>query len=312
MVWVKIDDKAFLHPKVATLSAGAVRLWLFSLCWATHSELDGFIPSKIPKTLGGSKSHVEELVANRLWIVAQDGWSIHDYLEYQPSVEERKSLKEARSSAGKTGGRASGVTRGGQKNEAIASGFASGLLQNNEAKPKQVLSKDEAKDEAKTKPVPVPVPVPSASDEAEKRAGARPRNLDSALKVEIQERARLLERDQSLAQWLEPERWPEVVALAESAALAIGLPAPRLSGYSRDAGLRAIIAAFATFSPGELAQVIHAIPADPWFSSGKRGLSSLTPEVIRRLLDQRSVRGRQPDYAGERTFSATGVLDDDN
>ena len=95
MSWVKIDDKAWCHPKFMALSASAVRLWLFALCWCNQHEQDGLVPAAIVKVLGGSKRDVTELVKCGLWEVSGPNWSIHDFLKYQPSRAQRNAQREA-------------------------------------------------------------------------------------------------------------------------------------------------------------------------------------------------------------------------
>ena len=95
MSWVKVDDKAWAHPKLASLSAAAVRLWLFTLCWCNQQETDGQVPRRILSVLGGSKKAAAELVASGLWERTDNGWLVHDFLKYQPSRAQRDSQREA-------------------------------------------------------------------------------------------------------------------------------------------------------------------------------------------------------------------------
>jgi hypothetical protein len=96
--WVRIDDKAWSHPKFASLPAGAVRLWMFALCWCNQQESDGFVPRSMLRVLRGTTSDASALVASCLWVESEDGWRFHDYLQYQPSRDQltaqRTSTKE--------------------------------------------------------------------------------------------------------------------------------------------------------------------------------------------------------------------------
>jgi hypothetical protein len=96
--WVRIDDKAWSHPKFASLPAGAVRLWMFALCWCNQQESDGFVPRSMLRVLRGTSSDASALVASCLWVESEDGWRFHDYLQYQPSRDQlsaqRNSTKE--------------------------------------------------------------------------------------------------------------------------------------------------------------------------------------------------------------------------
>lgn len=95
MSWVRIDDKAWSHPKLAGLSGNAVRLWLFGLCWCNQQESDGCVPSAMLRVLGGAPKVAAELVAAGLWEATDDGWRFHDYLNYQPSREQLAAQRNA-------------------------------------------------------------------------------------------------------------------------------------------------------------------------------------------------------------------------
>jgi hypothetical protein len=95
MSWVRVDDKMWSHPKFAGLSAGATRLWLFGLCWCNQQQSDGFVPSAMLRVLRGSPADAAGLVAAGLWVVGPDGWSYHDYLEYQPSRDQLTTQRNA-------------------------------------------------------------------------------------------------------------------------------------------------------------------------------------------------------------------------
>lgn len=115
MSWVRVDDKAWSHPKFASLSGNAVKLWLFALCWSNGHETDGHIPTQVLRILGGNKSDAAALCAAGLWIKIDAGWEIHDFLKYQPSAEENRRRREAKAEAGRTGGLRSAQARGQAK-----------------------------------------------------------------------------------------------------------------------------------------------------------------------------------------------------
>lgn len=94
MSWVKVDDKAWSHPKFTDLSGNAVRLWLFALCWCNQQETDGKIPRGALRVLGGSPKAARELVSAGLWEVSEAGWEVHDFLHYQPSRAQRNAQRE--------------------------------------------------------------------------------------------------------------------------------------------------------------------------------------------------------------------------
>lgn len=95
MTWVRIDDALWSHPKMLELPSGAVRLWLFALCWSGQQMSDGRVSHACVRLLGGKKTDVEKLVSAGLWDVAEDGFQIHDYLEYQTPRAKVQAEREA-------------------------------------------------------------------------------------------------------------------------------------------------------------------------------------------------------------------------
>ncbi len=95
MAWVKLDDRFYEHPKVMRLSARALRLHVFALCFAARNETNGHIPEAAIKRLMGGPKQAAELVDAGLWEVnavqSKNGshdWTIHDYLKYNPSARQ--------------------------------------------------------------------------------------------------------------------------------------------------------------------------------------------------------------------------------
>ena len=101
MPWVKLDDAFPEHRKVDSVSDGAFRLHVAGICFSSRMLTDGFIPKDrvgrlTPKV---RESHIAELVDADLWAPVVGGWSIHDYLEYNPSraeVNERREVERKR------------------------------------------------------------------------------------------------------------------------------------------------------------------------------------------------------------------------
>ena len=94
MSWVRIDDKAWCHPKFAGLSGNAVRLWLYALCWCNAQQADGHVPKSMIRTFGSSAKDVEALIMAGLWEATDDGWVFHNYLRYQPSKAKIEAKRE--------------------------------------------------------------------------------------------------------------------------------------------------------------------------------------------------------------------------
>lgn len=166
MSWVRVDDKAWAHPKFAQLSAGAVKLWLFALCWCNQYETDGAIPGAALKTLGGSKAHAAELVEVGLWDSVERGFEVRGFLEYQPSSAEIRAKREAKAEAGRAGGLS--------KSEAAAKRAASAETPDAKQDSSKPLADDLAEDLANEKQKPTPKPKPKPIDDSSRRAGEEP------------------------------------------------------------------------------------------------------------------------------------------
>ena len=135
MPWVKLDDRFPSHRKVALLSDRAFRLHVSAICWCAENLTDGHISDReltLVAHVRGVKATAKQLEDAGVWDRVDDGWVIHDYLDYNPSrdqvLAERKknaARQEAfrRRKNGKpippggsddpsSNGRSNGVTRG--------------------------------------------------------------------------------------------------------------------------------------------------------------------------------------------------------
>lgn len=152
MAWVRIDDGFAEHPKLlaTTYPALTVALQVAALCYCNRNLTDGFIPAvKVPGLLplgdglapGGDRAVwevvVEDLLELGIWEPVKGGYSIHDYLEYQPSRADAMAIHRKRSEAGKAG--------------AVARWTKGQVSDGKDGKPI-------ANDMAKSWPEPVPVP----------------------------------------------------------------------------------------------------------------------------------------------------------
>lgn len=115
MTWIKLDDNAPRHPKIANLSDKAFRWWIMGLCYASEFLTDGSLPPTFFK-LAPAKVRAE-LTGSRLWIFDDPNLRIHDYLKHQQSREtveaERRRQRDRRhTERGTTDRRTSGTTPG--------------------------------------------------------------------------------------------------------------------------------------------------------------------------------------------------------
>lgn len=90
MSWVRLDDQFPIHRKVDSLSDPAFRLHVSAICWCARNTTDGYVSeadlaAAAPRTMKRPDRFVPELVRRGVWSSAADGWTIHDYLDYQPS-----------------------------------------------------------------------------------------------------------------------------------------------------------------------------------------------------------------------------------
>lgn len=303
MSWVKIDDALPRHEKFASLSDGALALWLKANCWC-HEKLNqvtcGFVPErKVIELCGGSKAKAKrlarELVEARgeehyghehgLWHEENGGWRFHDWGDYRPestqTPEQQDDLREKRSAAGKRGAKARwGNSKPGSKVAIPTDSKPDGKTDSNS---------DGITDPVTRYPLPVATTATAAAD-------PEPRNMAEALKLPIQERSEYVEGHRHTADWLEPQRWPEVLEIAAAHHVAQGFTnTPRLLSYASDEGVKRLVQLFAAgFSVAELKTAVSS----SWWRSEKRSLRQLSPTIVERSLAGSS--GSPEDAAAER------------
>lgn len=111
MTWVKLDDQFMRNPKVVAAGRDARDLYLAGLCYSAGNLTDGFIPENALRMLAAeadisnAKRAVTALVREGLWVQADDGFHVHDYLTYNPTRESVLATREARAEAGRRGGK---------------------------------------------------------------------------------------------------------------------------------------------------------------------------------------------------------------
>ncbi len=91
MPWVKLDDRFPSHRKIALLSDRAFRLHVSAICWCSQNLTDGRISDReltLVAHVRGLKATAKQLEEAGLWDRTEDGWVIHDFLEYNPSREQ--------------------------------------------------------------------------------------------------------------------------------------------------------------------------------------------------------------------------------
>ncbi|MCL7377436.1 hypothetical protein [Streptomyces sp. 35G-GA-8] len=98
MPWVRLDDRFPSHRKVALLSDRAFRLYVSALCWSSENLTEGKLTDReltLVARVRDMKKTARELEDARLWDRVEDGWMIHDFLEYNPDRAKVKADREA-------------------------------------------------------------------------------------------------------------------------------------------------------------------------------------------------------------------------
>lgn len=102
MPWARFDDHMPSHRKVRPLSDAAFRLWVSSVCWSNANHTDGVVlchDLTYVSDVRRPRKCVAELVGSGLWEEIENGWLVHDFLDYNPSaaqVSAQRKLKTAR------------------------------------------------------------------------------------------------------------------------------------------------------------------------------------------------------------------------
>lgn len=118
MPWVRIDEHAMSHPKIAGLTDGSFRLWVQALAHCQNFLTDGLVkPVALRGMSAYSPKRRSELVAAGLWDESADGAiTVHDYLQWNDSrahvttVREREKDRKRKWREGKDSGRDAGQT----------------------------------------------------------------------------------------------------------------------------------------------------------------------------------------------------------
>lgn len=167
MAWFRIDDQAAFHAKVLMAGNEAYGAWCRAGAWSSGHGTNGRIPRAVALTIAPErvwKRLVEarlEPGGNGLAVLVEDGWQIHDFLDWNPSAEEvraeRESLREARRRAGMAGGLRSGEARRAKQGGSTDEASAKQTRSNAEAI-------EEANGEARAKQNEAPIPIPVSSN----------------------------------------------------------------------------------------------------------------------------------------------------
>ena len=105
MTWARLDDAFSDHPKIIGLTDKAFRVHVTSILYCSRLLTDGVLPKGAEVRMGATVKVVKELVTAGLWDEIPGGWTVHDYLDYNPPADEvlksRKAISESRAAGGR-------------------------------------------------------------------------------------------------------------------------------------------------------------------------------------------------------------------
>lgn len=99
MTWLRIDDLYYDHPKLRTAGPLAMAMDIAGMCYASRFLTDGFIAEAVISHLigvprGQQNKCLQSLIEAGRWEIADGGYIIHDFLEYNPSAEVTKANRK--------------------------------------------------------------------------------------------------------------------------------------------------------------------------------------------------------------------------
>jgi hypothetical protein len=87
MVWFRVNDGLFSDPKWSKTTNISRALWVTAGSWCAAYLTDGHVPRNTLRSLGGTLKAAQGLVDVGLWDETENGWSFHDWHEYNPLKE---------------------------------------------------------------------------------------------------------------------------------------------------------------------------------------------------------------------------------
>lgn len=109
MAWAKLDDSFFRHRKARAAGKDGRALFVASLCWCGAQLSNGHIGTADLQLLAAEAevrgtATARRLVDAGLWEEVDDGWVVHDYLDWNLPAEAELEKRRARAEAGRKGG----------------------------------------------------------------------------------------------------------------------------------------------------------------------------------------------------------------
>ena len=130
MVYFRVDDGFFAHPKTDAIPLESIGLWTMCGSYACRYLTDGFVPHGFVRKASGGKSELARLLVDSgLWQETLDGYLFHEWEHYQMSKEDVEIRREGdrdRQSRLRMSRRDSSVTPSGLQKESGRGGEGSG------------------------------------------------------------------------------------------------------------------------------------------------------------------------------------------
>jgi hypothetical protein len=138
MSWVKLDDAFPDHRKFLRAGPLAGYLNLSAIAWSNRNGTDGLIPrEQVARLITGLDRYTDnrrkvrvdalaaKLVEVGLWELRDDGdYEIHDYLDFQFSLEEMRRRSAKKAAAGRKGAEAKWRSHGNRHGKPMAGAMA--------------------------------------------------------------------------------------------------------------------------------------------------------------------------------------------
>lgn len=309
------DELSIIHGKLLGCGNDAVATLWRLVTWARGPKAGpkpGFVTRKqIMAWSGGLRGKkldavIEELVDagkpaydhGLLDPAEGGGWWIHDFAQRSVRVSQQPSGGQDES--GELTGRAKAGQLGGQaraaKQRAFASQATGCLLAKQQAVASQA-SQDpgfQVGSDLDLEIREIPKENPPPKDLSGQRAGeVCLEDEDFFLKLEVGERAQLVDTDRRLAAQAKPHLWPEVQELARKFAETTG-NGRRLSAYDRDSAVQTLVSLLAAFDHERLVAVLPRAVSTPWWrEKALRPLSHLSVAVVEQALGLEAEEARR-------------------
>lgn len=107
MAWGRLDDTMAFHRKIMKAGNAGVGAWARMIAWSCGEGTDGFIPAETARAIATPEELQRLLFAGLLEPGQDDGYTIHDFLDYNRSAAQlaadRAAVSAARAEAGRRG-----------------------------------------------------------------------------------------------------------------------------------------------------------------------------------------------------------------